>query len=258
MQHDFGVVFYTEHTPMMGVAKKIIEAIGYPDKFCIYINVELKRIAIARDNNSNCGVAYSETEETNDYYWLKGGMIFRIVDKLGLPDRKGPYYLHGKYIEADQAVTCEGLNCVIAELPTGNVPHTIMNEMLSTDDIQKTAKRKSENKSRILKEDVNFFQSIALTNEHKNVAEDENFGWMVESALRYSLGRDGCSPEKTADFIRKHINQFDETTLFVMKRDVDAALQRGDLPCDVIWRSVSEDLSIHLEVVKQARNGNIT
>ncbi len=149
--HDFGVAFYMGSTPMMGVAKKVIEAIGYPDKFCIYINVELKRIAIARDNNSNYGVAYTETEETNDYYWLKSRMVLRIIDKLGLPDRKGPYYLHGKYIEADQAVTCEGLNYVIADLPAGNVPKTIMKELPPTEVMQMIAETESKNKSRRMK-----------------------------------------------------------------------------------------------------------
>ena len=75
MGQDFGIVFYTGVRPMMGVAKKIIEAIGYPEKFCIFVNLELKRVAIARDYNSSAGVSCTETEETNDYYWVRSQIV---------------------------------------------------------------------------------------------------------------------------------------------------------------------------------------
>ena len=100
--------------------------------------------------------------------------------------------------------------------------------------------------------DMEFAKQMS---SYEAFVQDKDFGWMIGSALRYSLGRDGCSPERTADFIRRYIDQFDETTLFVMKRDIDTALQGGDLPCDVIWRTVSDDLSVQLEVARQARNG---
>lgn len=252
MEQDFGIVFYTGVRPMMGVAKKIIEAIGFPEKFCIFANLELKRVAIARDHNSNAGVSCTETEETNDYYWISGGAIMRIVEMLVLPKGEEPYYLHGKLIQADQAVTCEGEKYVIANLPMGNIPNTIMRRMFPTEVAKKIAEWESNNKSNALTEDMEFAHQMSSCNDF---LQDKDFGWMMESALRYSLGRDGCSPERTADFIRRYIDQFDETTLFVMKRDIDAALQAGDLPCDVIWRSVSDDLSAQLEIARQARNG---
>lgn len=252
MEQDFGIVFYTGVRPMMGVAKKIIEAIGYPEKFCIFANLELKRVAIARDHNSSAGVSCTETEETNDFYWVKGGAIMRIMEMLALPKGAEPYYLHGKLIEADQAVTCEGEKYVIANLPMGNIPNTIKELSYPKEMVSRMAEWESKNKSNALTEDIGLAHQMSMC---ENFVQDKDFGWMMESALRYSLGRDGCSPEKTADFIRRYIEQFDETTLFVMKRDIDAALQSGDLPCDVIWRSVSDDLSVQLEIARQARNG---
>lgn len=252
MEQDFGIVFYTGVRPMMGVAKKIIEAIGYPEKFCIFANLELKRVAIARDYNSNAGVSCTETEETNDYYWIKGGAIMRIVEMLALPKGAEPYYLHGKLIQADQAVTCEGEKYVIANLPVGNIPNTIKELSYPKEMVSKMAEWESQNKSNALSEDIGFAHQMSSCDDF---VQDKDFGWMIGSALRYSLGRDGCAPGKTAYFIRRYIDQFDETTLFVMKRDIDTALQAGDLPCDVIWRSVSDDLSVYLEMAGKARNG---
>ena len=252
MGQDFGIVFYTGVRPMMGVAKKIIEAIGYPEKFCIFVNLELKRVAIARDYNSNAGVSCTETEETNDYYWVKGGAVMRIAEMLALPKSTEPFYIQGKLIEADQAVTCEGTKYWLADLPFGNIPNSIKELSYPKEMVSKMAEWESKNKSNSLSEDMEFAKQMS---SYEAFVQDKDFGWMIGSALRYSLGRDGCSPERTADFIRRYIDQFDETTLFVMKRDIDTALQGGALPCDVIWRSVSDDLSVQLEVAKQARNG---
>ena len=249
MGQDFGIVFYTGVLPMMGVAKKIIEAIGYPEKFCIFANLELKRVAIARDYNSSAGVSCTDTEETNDYYWVKGGAVMRIAEMLALPKSTEPFYIQGKLIEADQAVTCEGTKYWMADLPFGNIPNAIKELSYPKEMVSKMSEWESKNRSNSLSENIEFAHQ---TSPLADVLQDKDFGWMIESALRYSLGREGCSHEKTADFIRRYINHFDETTLFVMKRDIDAALQGGTLPCDVIWRSVSDDLSIQLEMARQA------
>ena len=252
MKQDFGIVFYTGVRPMMGVAKKIIEAIGYPEKFCIFANLELKRVAIARDHNSSAGVSCTDTEETNDYYWVKGGGVMRIAEMLALPKSTDPFYVQGKLIEADQAVTCEGTKYWMADLPFGNIPNAIKERSYPKEMVSKMAEWESKNRSNSLSEDIDFAQQTSLI---ADALQDKDFGWIVESALRYALGRDGCSPKKTADFIRRYIDCFDETTIFVMKRDIDTALQVGELPCDVMWRSVSDDLSVSLETARQARNG---
>ena len=132
------------------------------------------------------------------------------------------------------------------------IPNTIKELSYPKEMVSKMAEWESKNKSNSLSEDMEFANQMS---SYEAFVQDKDFGWMIGSALRYSLGRDGCSPERTADFIRRYIDQFDETTLFVMKRDIDTALQGGALPCDVIWRTVSDDLSVQLEVARQARNG---
>ena len=53
----------------------------------------------------------------------------------------------------------------------------------------------------------------------------EGFGCIVNSAVRYSLGRDTYMPDTAVQFILEHMNLLDLRTVMVMYRDIQKALE---------------------------------
>ena len=58
----------------------------------------------------------------------------------------------------------------------------------------------------------------------------EGFGCIVNSAVRYSLGRDTYMPDVAVQFILDHMNLLDLRTVTVMYRDIQKALENENLP----------------------------
>lgn len=54
---------------------------------------------------------------------------------------------------------------------------------------------------------------------------DEDFGVIVNAALRYSIGRHTYMPSTVVDFIRKYSDILDDRTLHVICTDIEKALQ---------------------------------
>lgn len=79
---------------------------------------------------------------------------------------------------------------------------------------------------------------------------DEDFGCIVNSAVRYSLGRYTYMPSTVAQFVRKYLNYLDNRTINVMIRDINQALENEDLPLREIWL----ELKNKLEIAIYARN----
>ena len=79
---------------------------------------------------------------------------------------------------------------------------------------------------------------------------DDDFGCIINSAVRYSLGRYTYMPSTVAEFVLKHLNYLDNKTISVMIYDIDEALKNEDLPLRKIW----VELKSKLEIETYSRN----
>ena len=79
---------------------------------------------------------------------------------------------------------------------------------------------------------------------------DDDFGCIINSAVRYSLGRYTYMPSTVAEFVLKYLNYLDNKAISVMICDIDEALKNEDLPLRKIW----VELKSKLEIEMHARN----
>lgn len=75
----------------------------------------------------------------------------------------------------------------------------------------------------------------------------EGFGCIVNSAVRYSLGRDTYMPDVAVQFILDHMNLLDLRTVTVMYRDIQKALEDENLPHRETWVYLMYALETHLK-----------
>lgn len=75
----------------------------------------------------------------------------------------------------------------------------------------------------------------------------EGFGCIVNSAVRYSLGRDTYMPDVAVQFILHHMNLLDLRTVTVMCRDIQKALENENLPHRETWVSLMYALGTRLK-----------
>lgn len=76
---------------------------------------------------------------------------------------------------------------------------------------------------------------------------DNDFGCIVNSALRYAIGRHTYMPGVVRDFIRKYMNVLDSRTLVVAIRDIDEELRLGDLDEANEWSLLRSELQARLD-----------
>ena len=92
--------------------------------------------------------------------------------------------------------------------------------------------------------------------EHPKMIDpsDERFGEMLNSALRYALGRMSYIVQDTADYIRPLIPYIDDRTLFVMNRDIEEAAEMNGLGMKMdaeIWTALRADIVREIEKRKE-------
>ena len=75
----------------------------------------------------------------------------------------------------------------------------------------------------------------------------EGFGCIVNSAVRYSLGRDTYMPDVAVQFILDHMNLLDLRTVTVMYRDIQKALENENIPHRETWVSLLYALETRLK-----------
>ncbi len=75
----------------------------------------------------------------------------------------------------------------------------------------------------------------------------EGFGCIVNSSVRYSLGRDTYMPDVAVQFILDHMNLLDLRTVTVMYRDIQKALENENLPHRETWVSLMYALETRLK-----------
>ena len=75
---------------------------------------------------------------------------------------------------------------------------------------------------------------------------DDDFGCIINSAVRYALGRYTYMPSTVAEFVLKYLNYLDNKTISVMIYDIDEALKNEDLPLRKIWVELKSKLEIEI------------
>lgn len=80
---------------------------------------------------------------------------------------------------------------------------------------------------------------------------DNDFGCIINSALRYAIGRHTYMPGVVRDFIRKYMNVLDSRTLVIAIRDIDEELQLGDLDEADEWSKLRSELQTRLDKMQE-------
>lgn len=75
----------------------------------------------------------------------------------------------------------------------------------------------------------------------------DGFGCIVNSAVRYSLGRDTYMPGIAVQFILEHMNLLDLRTVTVIYRDIQKVLEDENLPHRETWVSLMYALETRLK-----------
>ena len=71
---------------------------------------------------------------------------------------------------------------------------------------------------------------------------NDDFGCIVNSAVRYSLGRNPYMPSTVAAFVRKYMDILGTKTIHVMMKDILQALEDPKLDQREVWWSLYADL----------------
>ena len=113
------------------------------------------------------------------------------------------------------------------------------------------------------KENVGF----VITNEGKDdlvlcpakwfdLYYDDDFGCIINSAVRYSLGRSSYMPSTTVKFVLKYLMVLDVRTITVMIEDLDRSLVVEQLPYKDTWLSLKFALEDRLEKMQEGGGKN--
>lgn len=107
---------------------------------------------------------------------------------------------------------------------------------------------------RVDKEDIGF---VILNDEGKDgyvlcparwmdYCFDDNFGCIINSALRYAIRRHTYMPSVVVDFVRKYINVLDTKTIEVAIRDIKDDLEHDNVDDPGMWSALLTDLKARL------------
>lgn len=80
-----------------------------------------------------------------------------------------------------------------------------------------------------------------------DVYYDDDFGCMINSAIRYSLGRSSYMPDIAIQFVLKHLSVLDTRTITVMIRDIERELADDQLPYRDDWILLKNALEEHFQ-----------
>lgn len=89
-----------------------------------------------------------------------------------------------------------------------------------------------------------------------NPINDDNFGCIINCALRYAIGRHTYMPAIVAEFLMAYINYFDYKTLYVAIKDIDMELKNNNVDDPEMWKNVQEKLTKRYWEIKEKRSNN--
>ena len=84
---------------------------------------------------------------------------------------------------------------------------------------------------------------------------DDDFGCIVNSALRYAIGRRTYMPSVVMEFVRKYLSVLDSKTICVMIEDVEREAEYETLDKRGDWLKLRDDLKTHYsEMLQKSEN----
>ena len=84
---------------------------------------------------------------------------------------------------------------------------------------------------------------------------DDDFGCIINSALRYAIGRHTYMPSVVMEFVRKYISVLDSRTICVMIEDVEREAEFETLDKRSDWLRLRDDLKAHYsEMLQKSEN----
>ncbi len=103
---------------------------------------------------------------------------------------------------------------------------------------------------RVDKEDIGF---VILDDEGKDgyvlcparwmdYCFDDDFGCIINSALRYAISRHTYMPRVVVDFVRKYMKILDSKTIDVAIRDIDRELEWNNVDEPAMWQKLRDEL----------------
>ncbi len=115
---------------------------------------------------------------------------------------------------------------------------------------------------RVDKEDIGF---VILNEEGKDgqvlcparwmsYCFDDDFGCIVNSALRYAISRHTYMPGVVVEFIRKYMPILDTKTIEVALTDIDKELEWNNVDDPTMWRTLKKELEIRLAYLHERSN----
>lgn len=88
-----------------------------------------------------------------------------------------------------------------------------------------------------------------------DVYYDDDFGCIINSAVRYSLGRYTYMPGTTVQFVLRYLMVLDVRTITVMIEDIDRALVDENLPYRDTWMTLKYALEDRLQKIQDEGGG---
>lgn len=115
---------------------------------------------------------------------------------------------------------------------------------------------------RVDKEDIGF---VILDEEGKDgqvlcparwmdYCFDDDFGCIINSALRYSISRHTYMPGVVVNFIRKYINTLDTKTIDIAIEDITKAIEMNEVDDPAMWECLKEDLVARRDFLLEKAN----
>ena len=79
---------------------------------------------------------------------------------------------------------------------------------------------------------------------------DDDFGCVINSALRYAIGRHTYMPGVVCNFVRKYLDILDTKTIEVMIEDITSELKFGIVQ-EELWISLRDELIDRINEIKK-------
>lgn len=103
---------------------------------------------------------------------------------------------------------------------------------------------------------LRWLEDYKQLKEHQETIDpsDERFCEMLNSALRYALGRKSYIVQDNADYIRPLIPYLDNRTLYIMERDITDAAEANGLGMKIdeeTWTDLWKDIVKEIEKRKE-------
>ena len=172
MENEIGLMILSGCNPLLGVSKKAIEALGSSKSFCLLVNLEKKLLMITPDSGKTSAVRLSQTSETQDYYWVRGLVVYRIMDAFGISGENKLVHFPAKHDPTMNVITGSCENSEICDLESADITDEVRRFMSHNFHLKDRKNRTTPNaldikccKTTPRKEHTSVFQNPTIQNK---------------------------------------------------------------------------------------------